>query len=704
MRNEGTQLDNSARSDVPRLSLEMFGKFSARLDGVETQIGSRKSRALLAFLALSDVSEQTRERLVGLLWSESEEGKARASLRQALHEIRDAFHKMGFAGLHTEKLQITLDASTVSVDLIDVLHAAEQGCAHTLLHTRERLLDTLLEPLETVDPAFRVWLVAKRQSLHDRIVRLLESALRRPDIGPPEGMNLAEAILKLDPTHEEAARTLIRLHMRQGDIGAAMRVYKTLWDLLEQEYDVEPSKETLDLIAAIRMAQPTALLQAPEQTKSADRPADTVSTDPQTPPTPVASLQALMETPHSSRPARLVVSIGGFDVEGIDSDQRHVVQGFRRELIACLVRFREWLVRDQPGLVPRSMTERTDEYVLEASAYQTEGAIRLVLTLRECITNIYLWSERQQIALSNWSNAQQTIVRRIATALNVHVSAGRMALIAPAQNIDLQAYDLWLRGQAHFLTYEPAGWQTASDIFREIIANSPDFAPAHSSLAQLQNTIHFVHPGVFRDHSRTESALSYAREATRLDPIDSRGQLCLGWANAMSGRHEQADIHHRLAYELNENDPWTLVSAALGSAFRGDAKQALELADHALDLSLTPSPAHWRYQAMLRYMCEQYDRSLEAAERAEASIANIYVWKAAALQRLGERAQAKAAADHFFEAISAKWFGAEQNTRENIARWFLHAFPIKSQEHWERLRDDFSGAGAPVRGLKYDAW
>ena len=697
MHDQGPRLENAPHSGVPRLSLEMFGKFAARLDGVETQIGSRKSRALLAFLALSDVSEQTRERLVGVLWSESEEGKARASLRQALHEIRDAFHKMGFAGLHTEKLQITLDASTVSVDLLDVLHAAEQGRAHTLLHAREQLLDTLLEPLETVDPAFRVWLMAKRQSFHDRIVRLLESALRRMNTSALEGMNLAAAILKLDPTHEEAARALIRLHSQQGDIGAAMRVYKTLWDLLEQEYDVEPSKETLDLIAAIRLAQPTTLIQA------ADQHAEAAPAELQVPPAPIANLPVPRETTFS-RPTRLVVSIGGFDVEGIGIDQRHVVQGFRRELIACLVRFREWRVRDQPGPMSTSSNERTDEYVLEASAYQTEGAIRLVLTLRECVTNIYLWSERQKIALSNWSNAQQTIVRRIATALNVHVSAGRMALITPAENVDLQAYDLWLRGQAHFLTYEPAGWQKASGIFREIIANNPEFAPAHSSLAQLQNTIHFVHPGVFRDPARTVSALSYAREATRLDPIDSRGQLCLGWANAMSGRHEQADIHHKLAYELNENDPWTLVSAALGSAFRGDARQALELADHALDLSLTPSPAHWRYQAMLRYMCEQYDRSLEAAERAETSIANVYVWKAAALQRLGQSAQAKAAAEHFFAAISAIWFGAEPNTRANIARWFLHAFPIKSQEHWERLRDDFGGAGAPVRGLKYDAW
>ena len=138
-----------------------------------------------------------------------------------------------------------------------------------------------------------------------------------------------------------------------------------------------------------------------------------------------------------------------------------------------------------------------------------------------------------------------------------HPSRGRICL----------AYDLWLRGQAGFLTYEPLGWQDATRIFQEIISRYPGFAPAYSSLAQLQNTVHFVHPGTFRDADVTQQALSYAVTATRLDTMDSRAQLCLGWANAMSGRYEQAALHHRLAHELNGNDPWTLVSSALGFAF-----------------------------------------------------------------------------------------------------------------------------------------
>ncbi len=69
----------------------------------------RKARAALAYLLLSDGPYETRERLVGLLWSESDEARARASLRQTLREIRQAFADAGYDGLRADKLAIGLE-------------------------------------------------------------------------------------------------------------------------------------------------------------------------------------------------------------------------------------------------------------------------------------------------------------------------------------------------------------------------------------------------------------------------------------------------------------------------------------------------------------------------------------------------------------------------------------------------------------------
>ncbi|HEU0059551.1 MAG TPA: hypothetical protein VFR19_06710, partial [Hyphomicrobiaceae bacterium] len=93
------------------LSVRTLGKLTLRVGKRTIGTIGRKSAALLAYLALSDAGQETRERLVGLLWSETEEEKARASLRQSLHEIREAFNAEGFEGFRTDKVAIGLDLS-----------------------------------------------------------------------------------------------------------------------------------------------------------------------------------------------------------------------------------------------------------------------------------------------------------------------------------------------------------------------------------------------------------------------------------------------------------------------------------------------------------------------------------------------------------------------------------------------------------------
>lgn len=686
------------RSAVPKLAIATLGAFAAYAGGREVRIGNRKSRALVAYLALSEAGEQTRERLVGILWSETEEAKARASLRQALYEIREALSAAGFDGLKSDKLSVTLDRSAISVDLVDVLDQARDGRAHPILLERQRLLDTLLEEFETIDPAFRVWLLAKRQSFHDRIVRLLETALRGQSTEQGGQRELALALINLDPTHEEAARTLIRAHVAEGDIGAALRVYKALWDLLEEEYDVEPSKETQELIAAVKMADQIGT-GIPAERREATQIVSVVSTE-----VPVQNRPQELQKPAASK---LILGVADFDALQISEGRRHLVQGFRRELMACLVRFREWLVRDLTILPrgQRAIQQMPGEYVIDASVHEDDGLLRLVLMLRDVETSDHLWSERLQLSLDNWFTNLEFVVRRITTALNVHLSIERMASLAQRQVSDMKAYDLWLLGQATLLRWDTSSWEKARQIFRGVIAELPEFAPAYSSLAQLNNGIHIAMPGIFREADRTDEALQYAREAARLDPIDSRSQLCLGWSHALSKHYDQASIFMSLAQELNENDPWTMISSANCLAFCGEYAKASESAEHALRLPLAPSPLQWSYHTAIRFMIGDYRRCIEAADAAGDTVnPNVPGWKVAALSHTDDRAAAKDELQRFFSLTRKRWVGKEPASDEVITRWLLHLFPIRRPDDWERFRDGLAEAGAPVGDFAHHQW
>jgi DNA-binding SARP family transcriptional activator len=678
--------DNRRLAPRLRLRIETFGRFVVRYGDREIVLNGRKARALLGYLALADSGQETRERLVGLLWSETEEAKARASLRQTLYEIREAFEAVGFDKCDADKHVTRIDRDALKVDLWDVMDSAKRGEPHTILLERDRATESLLSELEAVDPSFRNWLLAKRQSLHDRLVTHLEDVLRgQADAASSRNEEqVARALMKLDPTHEEAARALIRARVAAGDMGGALGIYKALWKLLEDEYDVEPSKETQELIAGVRLGQPYSS-GAGLVTAAAAQPANAGRT--------------------RSDNAKLVVAVAGFDAVGTKEQNRYLVQGFRRELIASLVRFREWVVRDLGHVAAGAMPSNTGagEYVIDASAFDSGDAVRLVLMLRNAETNDYLWSERLVLSVSKWSDAQQSIVRRLASVMNVHISVERLHLLARGANENLEVYDQWLRGQALLLNLDPTDWHGAAEIFQKIIDQKSTFAPAYSSLAQLQTIIHFAHPGVFRDREREAQALTYAREATRLDPIDSRAQLCLGWAYTMAKRYEQGSIHHGLAYELNENDPWTLVSAGLGSAFRGERERARQLAKDAINLSLEPSPIHWGYQTQIRFLDGDYEGAVDAGK--QATIMPVYGgWRVAALVHLGRVGEARAELEHFFETVRSRWFGETPATTEAMTRWFLHSFPIRDDGDWKRLRNALEEAGAPVKGLEHHAW
>src|SRR4051794_41785674 len=86
----------AAPESAPRLLVSLVGRFGLRLNGRPIELRTRKAAAVLGYLALSDSKHESRERLGGLLWSRSDEEKARASLRQVVRGMRSGLGGAGF--------------------------------------------------------------------------------------------------------------------------------------------------------------------------------------------------------------------------------------------------------------------------------------------------------------------------------------------------------------------------------------------------------------------------------------------------------------------------------------------------------------------------------------------------------------------------------------------------------------------------------
>ena len=105
---------------IARLLVRCFGPL--RIDGADDRLlpRSRKARAILAYLVMSGGAGASRDRLSGLLWGTRGQEQARASVRQALTEIRNALGEQRIEIVHGAEQW--LDAGIVRDVVSEIRH------------------------------------------------------------------------------------------------------------------------------------------------------------------------------------------------------------------------------------------------------------------------------------------------------------------------------------------------------------------------------------------------------------------------------------------------------------------------------------------------------------------------------------------------------------------------------------------------------
>jgi len=97
---------------------------------------------------------ESRDRIAGVLWSETETAKALTSLRQTLHILRRALHARGLTGVAVDKRYARLDGGEFGTDLDDLVVSVERGDPADRLMSEGRITDELLLGYDDLDPAF----------------------------------------------------------------------------------------------------------------------------------------------------------------------------------------------------------------------------------------------------------------------------------------------------------------------------------------------------------------------------------------------------------------------------------------------------------------------------------------------------------------------------------------------------------------------
>ncbi|MGH8197588.1 MAG: BTAD domain-containing putative transcriptional regulator [Steroidobacteraceae bacterium] len=229
------------------LRLQLLGSFELRGPGDRPlKIPARKTRALLAFLALQPGAQQTRERLAALLWEDAEAELARSSLRQALTALRRALPEKQRAVLEADAQQIALNPAQLQVDVLRLRALLAESTPASLKAARVLAAETLLEGFDARSGAFEQWVAAERRSLR----RELAAAAARlaglcRDAADADGeIDALNWLLALEPLHEGAHRELMETFARSGRYTEALRQYQLCRTVLRRELDLAPEPAT----------------------------------------------------------------------------------------------------------------------------------------------------------------------------------------------------------------------------------------------------------------------------------------------------------------------------------------------------------------------------------------------------------------------------------------------------------------------------
>ena len=552
-----------AHDGAPVLRLRLFGMMEASgLNAVSVLPRSRKTKALLAILALAAPRLVLRARLTGLLWSARRNEQARASLRQALHELQEALGAISGTSLWTDRNQLGLREELLWVDVHEVSRATAS--------TRD-VLDLgrgeLLEDLDGIDPVFNRWLAAERNRLRG-LWRDLGERLLALQHEPDAIVAAANRLLTIDPGHEGAWRGMITAHLDRGDRGAAISAFDKCKAALSAIGGLAPPDDLVALIAGIR--------------RLTGKPAD------------VAAVQHSDPMAYGRReggirlgvmPMRLL-SGEGEDPLSLGLAEEITTALSRVRWISCVASTSLAAVAGIPHDV--KLWERLDlDFMLDGTVQRSGGRVRITARLLDMRENgAVVWARRFDRHMTDILSLQEDIAAQTVAQLDPELllfEAERAADRPPPP--DPTAYELMLRAIPSIYRVDQTGFLAAGDLLRAAVAIDPHHAAAHAWLAYWH--LFLVGQGWAEDptDAATQGGI-LADRAVMLDPNDARGLTLSGHVRAFLGkRSEEGVALHQRALSLNPNLPMAWAYCGLAQSYLGRHDEAIECIGQAHRLS-----------------------------------------------------------------------------------------------------------------------
>lgn len=673
------------------LEIKLFGAFEARLQtGERLALKGRKAQALLARLALKPGVPCARETLMALLWSARGDEQARASLRQALAELRRACKAAGAAPLLVARDAVTLDPEAVSSDVAAFERALAEGAPDALARATELYAGPLLAGFASPDPAFDEWLRDERARLSELAGEALGRLLRRRAEAGETGAAIATArsLLALDPLHESVHRTLMELYAATGERTLALKQFQACSEVLRAELGVEPEAETRRLRERILAVQDTRSdggsdLGSETEGEAASRAGAPTGADGG--PLPLPDKPSIAVLP--------LTNMSG------DAEQDYFGDGITEDIITELSRFGELFViarnscfayKGRSVKVQEIGRDLGVQYVLEGSVRKASDRVRISVQLVEAASGTHVWAERYDRQLEDLFAVQDEVVQTIVGTLVGRIEHYDAQRAKRAQTRNLRAYDYAIQGRQHYYRFSREANLKARALIEKALALDPEYGAAISALAETHWmdwwTGWVVAPG--------ESFGQYITLSHRLLALDDnyfRAQYGMGWVYAVSRDYERARYHFDRAAALTPHDANVRMEQGLYAMLDGRHDEATVRVQEASRLN--PFGRYNYALGLILFAARRYDEAIAAFSATRGAFPQVHAMLAAAYAQAGRPDEARAAAATYARVAREEMEVAEAKSGVGWSGFFAERLPFRKDPDLAHLVDGLAKAG-----------
>lgn len=632
--------------------LELLGGFGLRAQSLaDHDIVSQKALGLLAIVAVSPGLSASRDRIAGLLWSNSDNSLARNSLRQTLAGLRRTLGDRNADILDCGRIAIRLNDACAQCDVADFI-----GCIRAGQHDRavELYKGPFLDGLFIRDPAFEDWSAEERRRLEDMYLEALETLVHAED--GSRRVHLARRLVSADPLRESAHHLLIDALARLGEREEARRQVRALEDILRRELGVGISPET----AAIKQSLSRAIA----------RPVGTVG------------------PPGVTLPASPVLAIHPFVCLSDDSAQVSYARALACSIVSTLSKLPYLRVmafgttgvnhRHPDDLAALDRANSAD-YVLDGSFISQGDKTRFTAHLIDCKTDAYVFSQRYDFNLADVFATQDEITLKVAVAINVALLQGDQALSKVCASNQLQPWEHVLQASTLISSHDRACAPAARRSITEAIRLDPGYSAAHTLMGWWHWAQAFCGWSQTPDAS-ISAALDCAATANLLDPANPEPHVVMAIAHMQSRDFARAEVALDHARLLGQSHAMVHAVAANVAMFAGRPNEALALTRQAIRLCPVYPPWYAGDMAQAHLQLGQIGPALDWAQAAidrSAGYIHAHLFRIIALHEKGLPDEAAATArtvlnlDPAFTATD--WAEAQPFRDPDLNQRFLRA-------------------------------